>query len=456
MSTAKKDFAISFKDLCLYIILRWRSIIACTLIAALLLCGAKFALDLKDSGETVVVSSVDALSKNMSDEQIATAKGAVACKQLFDKHSLYMASSNLMEIPYASVPTSTLTFNISGPDALFAANSLAGHIGSDDLISKLDFAKDDIYIAERFSSKISSDNSLNNSDTVLTVFIYGRDKDSAVALASEVEKFLNQKAVEIATDTDCEISDAQNAFSVNYQENVRVIQQNAVNIYNNLRGALKEALTLLDSAELAYYNTAIADESAEQTVETKPAEKKTPDISIKFLILGAAVGFVISAFIHFAAYLFAKKVKSAEDMRTRCSINLLGDVSYQEKKICFVDKFILKIFGAAEYDSIEFAVSKISAAISAANANSLLIISDEKTATDSLIEKLKEPLSKLGCKYNFELSPINSAEELEKLNDADCVMLLKSVNNSAYGDINRELELCELYGKTVIGATVIR
>ena len=458
-TAVKRDYSVSFKDLCLHIVLRWRSIIACTLIFGILLCGAKFALDLTKSNDSGSVASADSLGSGMTDAQIASAKGAVACKELFDNHALYMDSSILMEIPYSTVPTSTITFNISGPDSFLAANVLSSFVGSDEMLIKLNAYDDNPYVSELFNYKISNIESVENAEeskAYLSVYVYGKDKESSVALSNETEKYLNEKAALIAADTDCIFFATRNTYAVSYQENVRIIQQNAVNLYNNLRGALKEALTLLDSAELAYYNSAVAGSPAEQTTaENNPNPK--PSISIKYFVLGAVAGFVFAVLWHFAAYLFAKKVKSAEDVKIRCALNILGDLEAgNSKRSCFIDRFILKLFGTAKPDSTEVAAHRIKAAMAISQAENLLIISDEKTSESAAKSELCAALKELGVSNTVTESPLNSAKKLALFSSADCVLLLKSVNSSAYAEINRELELAELYGNTVIGAAIIR
>lgn len=459
----KQDIVINFKDLCLNIFLHWRSIIACTLIFAVLLCGCKYVKDSKAAPQSsAAAASLEQLAKGMSAEQLATAKGAVSCKRLFDAHSEYIYESPLFKVPFGSVPTVNLVYNVSCGNAFEAASAFSSRIKSEELYSKMKSAAkaefDVSYISDFIYCSVASDeNAGNNSAAVITVSIHGENKEQCSAMADAAAKFAEDKAAELKkVYPDLSVEKVSAEYSVSSSENIRLSQQNAVNLYNNLRSALKESITLLDSAENAYYDAAVKNLSSDEPIVI--AIGKKPSISKKFAVLGAALGFVLSVFWHFAAYLFSRKVKSTEDIKCRYNLFVFGLLdSDTKKKKSAVDRFIIKLFsGRSHADPVKSAERGIALAAEKSGAKKLLVIAGNSISEEKSVLSLTEDLKNSGLNLELAQSPYETADTLDSLASADAVLLVKKIGKSRYEEIYCEEELCRRYGKDLLGIVVLK
>ncbi len=448
----KKDTVLSFKDLCCRILLGWRSIIACTIIFGLLLCSFKFLKDSKNSAAPVIKGS-EALAATMTDEQIASAKGAVACKQLFDSHATAMANSILLKIPYSAVPTETITLTFRGDSAFTEASALATKLKNNMLLTEIadTLGLSGAQVSELISAKVSFPEGDFDNTATLIATVYGRNTDETAAIGSAVNNFISINANSSVADNRVVLNANGNStdvvLSVAPSEEVRLYQNNAVNLYNNLRGALKEALTLLDSAETAYYNAAVAELDSSSAESAAPIAAKAKP-SLKYLVLGAAIGFILAAFYHFAAYLFARRLKSAEDLAVRCELRILGEQKQTAKKLCFIDRFILKVFGLEKNDTTEFIAQNIIAAMKTGGYEKLLVVSD------CLEDNFNVDLIAAGL--NFALASAPDAAAISAAENADCILLIEKQGDSRYSEIRDKKTLSEICGKPILGAVVIR
>ncbi len=174
---------------------------------------------------------------------------------------------------------------------------------------------------------------------------------------------------------------------------------------------------------------------------------------IKFAILGGVLGAFMVAFVVCVVFLMNGKVYSANELRNRFRVMILGVVP-TGKKYFIVDAWLNRLegrnMGSAEQEYVLIAANIKN---NANNAKKILVTGTAKNATiRQAAEKLAKELDGLEVIAGGNL--LSDAETLRTLPEADAVVLVEQCNVSSYGKIELTLERAAALQKNVIGCVV--
>jgi hypothetical protein len=214
---------------------------------------------------------------------------------------------------------------------------------------------------------------------------------------------------------------------------------------------------------------AAAQASASQATTVAPVitEIKKPSVK-KYLLLGTFGGLFAVSFILALFYVMNGKLKVSEDIKTAFGCQVLEEISrevkYKNNLGGRIDSALYKAFyKKMTYDeAISLAMAKIRLTIKSQNCNKLLVTNTYATehgdnVIADLIRKVKgahENNTDFSVEYIDQV--ISNVNEIEKLNNMDCAVIIEKIGSSNFVDINKEIELLRKNNIKILGAVVVR
>ena len=186
--------------------------------------------------------------------------------------------------------------------------------------------------------------------------------------------------------------------------------------------------------------------------------------SIKMLIIGGVVGAVLVAAIIAFGALLSGKLLNPEDVKNRFGMRVIGQLPAKrvKKPFAFVSRWFAKFGGITatpeDYDRLAKMVgtsikSDVSARAEAADWKKVAF-----TGTIAA-EELEAVVASLGMDASLSAicapDVLTNAESIQKLSEADCVVLVEKQEESTLADITKEIEALKAWNKTVLGAVVV-
>lgn len=185
-------------------------------------------------------------------------------------------------------------------------------------------------------------------------------------------------------------------------------------------------------------------------------------VSIKLIIIGAIVFGFVYMLIWMLKYLFDGKVKSSDNMVDLIGISQLGKFWTSKAPSFIVDRMLynLKHHGQRVFEeekSIELAAANISVNAEKKNVKSITIIgTDLQVRAMKYCEKLEKVLRE---NYKLEANILEdivyNQKALESLVHSQSVVIVETVGNTSYSDLDDEVKLVKQLGILIIGGVII-
>ena len=449
-----------------YIITRgwWKMLIAMA-VFAVLLGGLSYYKNAKglaaaaqtkeqEEEETVFLTSEEeilensGLSQKAADEVLYYTNKYYYNKKQYERQSAYLEDSVLMQMDPNNVWTITLYYDLSVPvagegamkqseDAAIAASYIAKVSNAelyDVIAEELGADIDSGYFAEVITGSCLDSLSDVDDVTVLSskedmkIQIRYVDQEGCEQIAQIIKDRIEESYDEVANEVGRhDITLVGEREEKKSDPELLNDQKNTISSLGNLSDNVISARTNIETSEedtfyelLEYYETRDAQkESAIQSVlkqendpgteaeeqEQENVTEQKPRVSKKYVALGLFLGIFLIAVYEACKYFFSDTLKQAKEIEDG--------------------------YGITVYDSRDKAVIA-------------LVLRNKKE---------KEGLKDI-YRVSSSQNPAESEEELQKLMEADAVMLEEKVNVSSHKEIARLLELCRKLEKPVLGAVV--
>lgn len=449
-----------------YIITRgwWKMLIAMA-VFAVLLGGLSYYKNAKglvaaaqtkeqEEEETVFLTSEEeilensGLSQKAADEVLYYTNKYYYNKKQYERQSAYLEDSVLMQMDPNNVWTITLYYDLSVPvagegamkqseDAAIAASYIAKVSNAelyDVIAEELGADIDSGYFAEVITGSCLDSLSDVDDVTVLSskedmkIQIRYVDQEGCEQIAQIIKDRIEESYDEVANEVGRhDITLVGEREEKKSDPELLNDQKNTISSLGNLSDNVISARTNIETSEedtfyelLEYYETRDAQkESAIQSVlkqengpgteaeeqEQENVTEQKSRVSKKYVALGLFLGIFLIAVYEACRYFFSDTLKQAKEIEDG--------------------------YGITVYDSRDKAVIA-------------LVLRNKKE---------KEGLKDI-YRVSSSQNPAESEEELQKLMEADAVMLEEKVNVSSHKEIARLLELCRKLEKPVLGAVV--
>lgn len=446
-----QDLWINFRDLFLYVLLRWRSILVVALAGAVLLCGVKYLKDFMNYKNDAGTAAVD--ESELDVDAKAHVALAIGYRGIYEKHAIYNANALYMKIDADAVPTWNLSYIIAGEDSYAVASLYRKHLSSQNLYEGLTGQmeqEDDEYLSAYLAELVSfsldyESNDAPSEKVFLDIKVVAPTQELCGQVTDLMRESMNSLLDEVTASTGTHISKlVYDHYAVRLTESVRTFQQNSLRAQDNALKDLEEAEGQLTAAEKEYLNQLTNGENA--------APAAPPSVSKKFIVLGFLLGGVLMVAWYALRYIFCGRVMSESDVALRYGVHVFGSLA-SDKKRFFIDRWLLNWLQdkSAQPSLMQRQIALVA---KAAESRAVYAIGGEGVA-DHLPDLAKE-LQTLDISLQTGDGPLASDEGVAGMAAADAVLLVKQTGVSTHKEIVRELALAEQLGQKVLGVVLLK
>jgi len=473
-----KEREINLIDLLFEILMKWRMIIVFMLIGGILLGGYSYM----QSSKTVKVQQAQVdltdeealalLEEKLTDEEKAKVNMALE----YANYEAYYNASVIMQIDANSVPTSVLLFDIQTEETIKGELvSVYEQMFKTGMLEWLVQNGMDVTEATKINELImikQFEQVMTEPKGLIYVSVVNVDESSCKELANIVKSYVNAQQKEIAkvygehevtlvsesyaTLTNTDILDKQRSALVAITDSNAKIAA----MEKEFTEEQKQYLELLQK-DVIVNAEEVADTEAQPETE---ASVPTPGVSIKFVAVGMAAFAFLYVFFIFVTYILNNKLRANDDLTVLYDVPQLGAVTTKEtnkKFLGFVDKWILSLrnrnkrtFTVEESKEIAAVAVKVAAKKSDSNEVYLIGCNLKKQAND-LCTGIQDILKEDNIKIEILDNVLYNAEEMDKLTNVQCAVLVETVGFTMYDEVTKELELLKRNNINVLGGILV-
>lgn len=439
-----RDLVIHFRDLVLYVALRWRSILLVALAGAVLLGGFAYWRDLTLYGaaeEIEVVTPADPDAAGLA--RVATAQSYRAA---YASMCAYNQSAPMMSIDFMAVHTRRMSYLVTGDCAYAAATLYSKSLESQDLYADLEEQDEDMlpaYLAELVSTKITYETSDTPAHCVfLDVEI--------VAPTKELCNRLSELAKETVSGLTAPVKAAAgehtgrwafDRYVVTGSETVRTRQLDSLQQQKQLQTDLTAAEGALTSSDRAYLNR-LEKQEAEPDPDHPVSE---PTLSVKKILLGFLAGFALMVLWYALRYLFCGRVLSENDLAVRQGVTVFGSLAGEQKR-CAVDRLLCRLLQDKDADPV-LTGRRMALSAGEMGVGAVYVVGE-------LPAGVAEAMAKDGVALTAGEDPAISGEGMDALLAAEGLLLAVRGGVTRHNDLARTLALAKTLNRPVLGAVI--
>lgn len=481
---------ISLLDLLYHILRRWRSILLFAVLFCVLLGGVKLVKGI------LTLGSADAkeeqknyesqlegytISKEHLENQIKELTQSIQDKEDYYDHSILMnldpkksykgavtfVVTDARAVPSAdenrvwSLAIDRKMDSVLGSYAALIQNGTILRNVQNGLSSKLDQK----YLAELIYTQVDYQSKL------LHITVVGDDKQQAQSISDAIVQGLQNASVQmnvsvaahrlellssyVGNDADTSIpigmipEAGANTSDASYQTSIEELQKNYTSSITDMQNQLLDCNNQLSELE-------------EPEPPVGASRTSVLKEGIKYGIIGFIAGAFVLAFVYALQYLLCGKLMDSDELNDRYGILLLGDYyAPLHAHTNRIDRWIDRMNGiTGEKQSVEsvyaLSAANILAQVDAEKNPKLLLMGNAKSEDfNAVATALSEKLCSSGIDVITAGNVNESASAIEKLQEADQVVLIEQRGASRQQDIQKELLTLRKLEKKIIGAIVL-
>lgn len=461
---------INLIDLFWSILLGWRRIICFGILFAILLCGLKYFLDIRNY-RAVQNIDVEAVKEELEEEELKQISDAVKLQERIDNYEKYQEKSAMMQIdPYAK-PVLELQYRIQSDYVInytkdserdytpeltsMYSNYIYGGEMAQKVIDEvsLPISKED------FVELVSVSGSRAQDTGSLFFTISYADEGKLAEIADVVKEMLQEKSVELQKVGSHELQLINESQSV-VVDNALADKKNTIsNSLITLESQLKSAKINMSEEQMALFNIEVSEMRGEEL-----EEEEAPGIGLIYIILGGMIGaFLVCAWIA-CGMVFTSKLQSAEEMHTLYGIRLLGEVSVEQKRKFFlpmIDNWLLSLKSRGKKkltpeQQLNVACMSLAISCKQQNIDTIYITGSEYENMDSMVLKvLKDRLEDKKIQVKDGENICYNDISMKQGEEIGNILLVEQTGKSVYDEISNEIQLMKDQNVQILGAIVL-
>lgn len=473
---------ISIIDLMVEILLHWRVFLIWMIGGAVLL-GVFSYMHLDNAAkkqQTQAEAMAEGESKKwFTEEEMLNASYVADYEKVYLEKEAYREKSPLMQLDTNSVCKAEATVAVIAEDRQQSCD-IAGVYRdiaeSSEFISKVaeDTSMETLGISELLylDGIVETDTMTSNNKTVVTVqtgesntfriMAVHEDEKACRAMLDSAVSFLMEKQSNIEEALGAhEISVVNECFGIVSDLEIARLQKGVLRDIADMKREVSEAKKDLSSKEQQYYEFLLGGVTE---ADRQPAAVSTPGISMKFVLLGAALAAFLYAFILLLIYIFNTKIRITDNTQELYGLPQLGVIpaTWNNKKVLgVVDKWIVSIryrnkrqFTPEEALELAIVAAKMAAGRESLQEVCLLGCGLKERALE-ICEKIKDKLEEEGIHAVILNNVLYDAGMLAELEGAKGAILVESAGSTLYSEVAEELELLKRQGIKALGGIVV-
>lgn len=459
---------INLAELLWNILFSWRQIICCGIIFAILLSGMKYVQDSrsyraaqnKDTEQEEVLLTVEE-AKQVEDAEILMKR--------IGEFQNYLETSELMQIDPYKKPVVELQYYVESDYTYnYTQDNQSDYTG--DLMS--------LYYnyirSGEMSKKVIEEAKLTitQADFSELCYVSQNGRTMSVMLTWTEEKKLDIICQFIKSELSRKEAEFQEVGShklklLNESQNVIADleladkKNNISNTIVTLEGQLTNLKLNMSEQQLELLSNENGEESRKD--DDVITAVVPPVFSFRYMVLGTVLGVALVCVWVICKMLFTVKLQSPEEIRTFYKIRLLGEISIQDQKKCFLSLIDEKLLALKNRRKKKLSISQQVKIVSANIALSCkqqnvdciyLTGSEYESVDDTILKMIKKELLAQNVKFQEGGNIFYDAESLKRGAEIGNMLFIEQVGKSIYDEISNELNLVKEQKNRILGIVV--
>ena len=308
----------------------------------------------------------------------------------------------------------------------------------------------------------------NEAEGVLTISVYANDEETCYALKELVKESINAYQKEAGSQFGKhDLVLLQDVCEFVADEDLLDYQKRNVDRMQTSANYMTSFESKFSTQQFQYKDLYLKNNGKENgsAVQEATSIKESPIVSIKLVLIGYVGGAVLMFGLWALLYIFSSKLRLEDDYELVFESKLLGNVPMEKKTkrkwFWFIDFVFEKLrhFNKRYFEkeeALDMIAANIRIAMQKANACKVMVTGavcgdDEKNVAEQIASRLKKD----GIEIVFGNSILYDAEALEKLVELGSVVLVEKAEKSLYKEIQREIEICLHQGVNLVGSVVV-
>ena len=445
---------IDLKQLLVYVLRRWRTMIVAAVVLGLLLGGAKAAkgfIDLQDPEKVEAsVKEAELAQQNYDTAKAQLTNQMAEYNRQIDDYQKYQDNSLYMRIDPYAVYKESITYvvttdyqilpgmnfqtpNWMGP-VLSAYTTVANSVTLKDLPPEGQAGLSEEWDADSLEKLVKVETNANDGKLTITASAESETRAKAILKAVKEKVEANQKNVAEAA--------GEHKLSLISEKSTVTVDQA---IINDREARLRNITALREAADRAVEKYNKLSEPKDKSLSVKSAIKS----GIKFALLGCAAGVFLCCLLYALQYLMNGKLNDIEDLKGRYRTRILA-VLPKKRKRGAIDRILDRIEGIKENGQTEETILRITGASLGGTDNTNFAVAGtvSEETRKQVTEKLNQSKSITVCDAGNILT---EPEAVCTVKTADSVILIEEKNVSFVSDIEKETELLKSMGVRLEG-----
>ncbi|MBE6016198.1 MAG: hypothetical protein E7233_01130 [Lachnospiraceae bacterium] len=484
-SMPKKEMTtISVRDMIIYILSKWKILIVCLVLGAVVLGAYSGYKSLKNTGEIALEKRGEKLEKTLSEGEkgkaMNTAVTIAHYLNQYGNYAEYSARSEFQKLDPSSVKVRTLTYYLDSKESgTMKESDVAGFANAyrfnlvDELFEQEVAEAFGIPVEEAFyyydkTVRVRIDEERPIDESVFVVNIYHTDDEFLDKMSEIVKSRIERYSAEVSKAApDQSVRFISEITSKSNGSYVYDTQEKNVSTCKTLVSDLEKITNALSGDELVYTKyllTQVYDGEYTSIAFANMGEEeaKAPKLHIskKYVLIGAVGGLFAAALIVLLVYLLSHRLRGYNDMEYIYGIPVLGtfdDPKTVKKNSFILDKWLRSLRLRRKSQDYEGSVKLIAVKLKLAAKNNgignICIAVGPSVSTDvKFLEDIKQNTEEI--KVSVAEDILRNADAIDKLFDVDGVVLMEQMDKSRLSEISEECRLLAGNNIRIIGAVV--
>ena len=175
-------------------------------------------------------------------------------------------------------------------------------------------------------------------------------------------------------------------------------------------------------------------------------------ISVKYLLIGLILGLVVACGYIAVRYVMSSKLRTVGDLESGFGLTVLGCVTEQNKSKLFRSSYD----AYSKEEQVELIAANVKVLMERQDKQKVFLTGDSATERcREVIELVAQSLNDKGLTCTTGASVAYDVDSINKIADADAVVLVEQIDVSRYDAIKKEKELCAECKIPVLGCAAI-
>ena len=482
---------INLLDMFWAVCLKWRQILLCAVVTALLAGGFSYfksvqnAQQIANSAERV---SLDELK--LDDDSQDNVDVYLSYKQMCRDQMAYNDKSPLMKLNANGFYRNVIAYYVDNhftveyplvdkkdTTGAIIASYKAG-LKSEEFTAKLmDVTEKDADLISYEKELIDSANQFSQIDDsayengIMMISVYGADEQTCMELTEVVKAVIDSEKTTVTEKLgEHDIILIEDNCSYVADNDLLMYQQVNISKLAGYMTTIKDIKSRMTEDEIVYaeaYETEQVEEIAEddERLTSKGATLPKITISKKMILAGFVVGGALAFLVVAILYLSNSRICLEDDFELTYGIKLLANIVVKNENknrwFGFVDRFFIKMRHLnkhyfAEKEALSMAAAAIRIGAKKLEVSKVYITGATIGEEDKLvIEKLAGELKRNDIELIIGNPILYDAEALENSSEIGCVVLVEHAGVSLYKEVEKEIEICEHQDTKILGAIVV-